>query len=164
MPDNEYLYAAPFFSCPASYEHLIPLPYPDLPEITEAQWKSTEDVDLLKLPPDTWTSIFGCRECGLIHIYDTEAIEEHLIERVSRGRYHNDANCFSVELQCANLNCKSPARLHVNMKDGEHEKDLLRLLKSSFFHGCLPCRHDLMPIPDRFYRNVHRVPVTECLW
>jgi hypothetical protein len=40
-----------------------------------------------------------------------------------------------------------------NLEDGEAAKDLLRLLKANFFDGLLPCGHQLMPIPDRYYAS-----------
>ena len=89
--------------------------------------------------------------------YGTDLVSWRVFERNNRGRFHNETNCFSVKLQCARVDCKAPATLHVNLKDGEAEKDCLRLLKANFFDGLLPCGHQIMPIPDRYYVDPHRV-------
>lgn len=156
-----FLYVAPSLTCAGVFQgkgyHNIPVPYPDLPEVSEDQWNDLEDEGPLVSPPDGWTIIFGCRECGCVCIYGVDDLGEQLLERSYRVRLHNETNCFSVKLQCAKVECKAPATLHVNLRDGESERDLLRLLKTNFFDGLLPCGHQIMPIPDRFYVDPHRV-------
>jgi hypothetical protein len=95
--------------------------------------------------------------CGHIETYPEWHVGDTLVEKETRGTFQNETNCYSVRLQCAKVNCKAPATLHVNLKDGEAERDLLRLLKTNFFGGSLPCGHTIMPIPDRYYTDPHRV-------
>jgi hypothetical protein len=160
------LYISPSLLCRGIFLgkgfHTIPVPYPDIPEISEDQWKSGEFDDLPLSPPDEWTALFGCRECGHLDTYGATHVALGILERSNRGRFHNETNCYVVRLQCAKVNCKAPATLYVNLKDGETGKDLLRLLKSSFFDGLLPCGHQIMPIPDRYYVDPHRI--LEKLW
>ena len=137
--------------------HSIPVPYSDIPEASEDQWNSGEYESLLVSPPDGWSVIFGCRESGHLGTYGVNDVGEGVLERSNRASFHNETNCFSVKLQCARVDCKAPATLHVNLKDGEAEKDLLRLLKAAFFDGLLPCGHPIVPIPDRYYVDPHRV-------
>jgi len=161
------LYASPGLICHGIYRgkgfHSIPLPYPDIPEVgTEDQWSSEEYESQLVWPPDEWCVLFGCRECGHLDTYGARNVSEGNLGRTNRAKFHNETNCFSVRLQCAKVDCKVPATLYVNLKQGENEKDLLRLLKSSFFDGLLPCGHQIMPTPDRYYVDPHRI--LERLW
>jgi hypothetical protein len=133
------------------------LPYPDLPEIAKEQWLSGEYELLLVSPSHDWKALFGCRECGHVDIYTEDDIGHRLLERSERVRLHGGTNYFPVELQCAKLTCKAPATLNIELRNGESEPDLLRLLKSSYFVGQLPCGHPIMPIPERFYRDPHRL-------
>jgi hypothetical protein len=123
---------------------MIPVPYPNTPEISEDQWNSGDYESLLVLPPEGWSLVFGCRECGHLGTYGANDVGEGIIERVNRASFHNGTNCFSVKLQCARIECKISATMHVNLQDGEAEKDLLRLLKTSFFDGLLPCGHPFL--------------------
>lgn len=160
------LYLSPSLVCGGVYRdkgfHTIPLPCPDIPEISEDQWQSGEFEDQPVSPPDTWLALFGCRECGHLDTYGATQVALGALERLNRGKFHNETNCYVVRLQCARVDCKAPATLHVNLRDGETEKDLLRLLKSSFFDGLLPCGHLIMPIPDRYYVDPHRI--LEKIW
>lgn len=155
------LYVSPGLICRGIYLgksfHAIPLPYPDIPEVSEDQLNLAERESLLVSPPDEWCVLFGCRECGHVDTYYAYEVSEGDLERSNRARFHNETNCYSVQLQCAKADCKSPATLYVDLKQGENEKDLLRLLKSNFFEGSLPCGHPIMPIPDRYYVDPHRV-------
>lgn len=135
----------------------IPLPCPDLPQIPDDQWWSGEYEGPMDSVPDEWTVLFGCRECGHVAVYPGSHVGDRPLERLNQARFHNETNCFSVTLQCARLNCKAPATLYVNMRDGEAGKDLIRLLRSTFFAGNLPCGHEIMAIPEPFYRDAHRV-------
>jgi hypothetical protein len=137
--------------------HVIPLPYPDTPEVSEDQWSSGEYEHLLALPPDGWSAIFGCRECGHLDTYGADQVGEGVLERSNRAKFHNETNCFSVQLQCAKVKCKAPATVYVNLRERENERDFLRLLKTSFFDGLLPCGHQIMPIPDRYYVDCRRI-------
>ena len=159
-----HLYVAPSLVCYSFRHrgldwswHTIPLPYPDLPGITEDEWRNLGDKNPIVLPPDGWKVLFGCRECGHLDTYDADSVGENVLERQQSGRFHNETNCFSVKLRCARIDCKVPATLHVNLGDGETEKDLLRLLKANFFDGLLPCGHQIMSIPDRYYVDPHRI-------
>ena len=142
-----YLYVSPEFIChsildprrPRRYFHAFPIPYPNIPEVSEDQWRSGEYEDRLEWPLDEWRVLFGCRECGYVATYDADALGETILERNNQANFHNETNCYSVQLQCAKIDCKAPAKLHVNLKDGEGAKELLRLLKESFFDGALPC-------------------------
>lgn len=137
--------------------HTMALPYPDIPEVTEEQWRELGDTDPLESPPDEWTVLFGCRECGHVDTYAADDVALAPLERQQSARFHNETNCFSVELRCARIDCKAPAKLHVTLFAGESEKDLIRLLRSSHFDGLLPCGHQVLPIPELFYRDAHRV-------
>ena len=137
--------------------HIIPVSYPETPEISEEQWDSGEYEHLLSLPPAGWSVMFGCRECGHLGLYDSDSVGEGLLERSNRAKFHNETNCFAVRLRCARIDCKAPSTLYVNLKEGEAENDLLRLLRSGFFDGLLPCGHQIMPIPERYYVDPHRV-------
>lgn len=158
------LYVSPSLTCRSFFDptveiHWISLPYPDIPHVTEEEWKSLGDTDEdpLESPPDGWTIFFGCRECGHVDTYDFDSVGYGILERQQLAKFHNETNCFSVELQCALQSCKAPSKLHVTLFHNETERDLIRLLRSSFFHGLLPCGHQIMPIPEPFYRDAHRV-------
>lgn len=151
-----FFYMAPFFFCDKCAT-VIPVPYPDLPQTTYDRLCEQEYESLLVSPPDGWNAVLGCRECGHVDTYPGDHMGETLVEKMTQGVFHNETNCFSVKLQCARADCKAPATLHVNLKDGETEKDLLRLLKANFFGGVLPCGHQVMPIPDRYYVDCRRI-------
>lgn len=159
-----YLYISPSLICKSIFErhkrtafHSIPVPYPDIPEVSEELRQSGEVDNLIVSPPDGWSAVFGCRECGHLAVYSANDVGEGVLERSNRATFHNETNCFSVKLQCTNINCKAPATMHSNLKDGESAKDLLQLLKTNFFDGLLPCGHLIMAIPERYYLDAHRV-------
>jgi len=151
-----FFYVAPFFYCEQCMA-VIPLPYPDLPRTNHDQWCGQEYTSPMDTVPEEWSVFFGCRECGHVDTYPGWHVGDSLVEKESQGVFHNETNCFSVKLQCAKVSCKAPATLYVNLKDGEVAKDLLRLLKANFFGGLLPCGHQLMPIPDRYYVDCRRI-------
>jgi hypothetical protein len=160
-----FLYARPCITChgfmknPSHWcDHLSQLPYPDIPHVTEEEWSEALDIDPLELPTDEWTIFFGCRQCGYVDTYYGHSLAISSLERQQLAQFHNETNCFSVELQCARIDCKSPAKLHMTLFSGKSEKDLIRLLRlPDFCWGDLPCGHQIMPIPEPFYRNAHRV-------
>src|SRR5216684_2374884 len=158
-----HLYISAFLICGGVFRgkgfHSIPVPYSDIPEASEDQWNSGEYESLLVSPPDGWSVIFGCRESGHLGTYGVNDVGEGVLERSNRASFHNETNCFSVKLHCARVDCKAPATLHVNLKDGEAEKDLLRLLKAAFFDGLLPCGHPIMP----FQIAIMLICIASCL-
>jgi|ERR1700722_19249900 len=156
-----YIYVAPMLSCRECTASIL-LPYPRLPLITEDQWSAGEFEGPMDTVPETWSVLLGCRECGHVEVYPWWHVGESIVQKETQGVFHSDANCFSVRLQCAKISCKSPGTLHVNLRDRENEKDLLKLLKSGFFDGKPPCGHPIMPIPDRYYVDPRRVMT--CLW
>jgi hypothetical protein len=151
-----FFYVAPSLFCEKCLLD-IPLPYPGLPQTNHDQWCGQEYKSPMDSVPDGWSIVFGCRECGHVDTYSEDWVGDSLVEKETQGVFHNETNCFSVRLQCARVNCKAPATLHVNLGDGETEKDLLKLLKANFFGGLLPCGHQLMPIPDRYYVDPRRI-------
>jgi hypothetical protein len=151
-----YIYVAPFMFCERCMLD-IPLPYPDLPQVTDDQWREGEYESPMDSVPDEWTALFGCRECGHVAVYPGWHVGDKPQERANQARFHSETNCFSVRIQCAQQNCKVPATVYVNMHDGEGGKDLVRLLRSGFFLGNLPCGHQIIPIPEPYYRDAHRV-------
>lgn len=159
-----YLYLRMFLycnnqNCPTAHQlgDSFCLPYPDLPEVSEDQWSSGEYEHLLVSPSREWKGLFGCRECGHVDTYTDDHIGHRVLERTERVRLHGGTNYFSVRLQCSKLECRAPATLNVELRNGEAESDLLRLLRSSYFVGQLPCGHPIMKIPDCFYRDPHRL-------
>ena len=154
---TEYFwYVAPFIWCVDCMKP-IRIPYPSIPQTNHDQWSGTEYISPLVSPPDSWRVLLGCRECGLIGTYSEEDLGESVVEKTTLGKFQSETNCYSVELRCAQAACKSPSILHADMKDGETERDLIRLLRANFFHGALPCGHELMPIGEALYRDAHRV-------
>jgi hypothetical protein len=151
-----FFYVAPNMHCHKCWA-VIPLPCPDLPQTNHDLWCGQEYKSPTESVPDGWNLLFGCRECGHIEIRVEDHIGHWLVEKETQGKFQNETHCFSVKLQCAKIDCKAPATLHVNLKDGEGANDLLRLLKTNFFGGPLPCGHQIMPVPDRYYVDPHRV-------
>jgi hypothetical protein len=151
-----FFYAAPKVTCAKCWAD-IPLPYPDLPLTDHDHWTAGEYESPMETIPDEWKITLGCRECGHVETYPGWHVGDWLVERPTRGKFHNDANMFSVGMRCAKMDCKAPATLHTNLKDGEVEKEFLGLLKQAFFHGSLPCGHQIMPIPECYYADPHRV-------
>jgi hypothetical protein len=136
-----FLYLAPSMFCRKCMT-VIPLPYSHLPQIDHGQWYEEEYTGPMDSVPDKWSVLFGCRECGHVETYPGWHVGDSVVEKETQGVFHNETNCYSVKLQCARVECKL-AILHVNLKNDEAEKDLLRLLKSAFFVGQLPvCASD----------------------
>jgi hypothetical protein len=134
MSDTTFLYVIPEFFCEKCGADLR-LPYPDLPEVTDSQWREGQYTGPMDSLPDGWTVVFGCRKCGHVDIYDVDWVGETFVQKRNRGRYHNETNCFSVRLQCARLDCKAPTTLHTDLEDKEGAPDLIQLLRKGFFHG-----------------------------
>lgn len=104
----------------------------------------------LRGPGNGWTALLGCREYGRIGTYGTEDIHGGVRSSLDQVRLHDDASLFLVEFECAKTDCRSPTKLHVDMRSGG-EAGLLALLRRGFFFGGLPCGHILQkrfaPIP-----------------
>lgn len=152
----EFLYVAPHITCEKCFDFIL-LPYPRLPEVEEAEWRGGEYTGPSDSVPDGWHIVFGCRKCGHVGIYDAEFVGDSLVQKPNRGVFHSETNCFSVQLQCATIDCKSLATMYAVLESGENETDLIDLLKTGFFRGTLPCSHPLMPMPAERYRDPHRV-------
>jgi hypothetical protein len=156
MSEHTFVYIIPDFQCAKCMENLL-LPFPDLPEITEAQCSEQEYKGPMDSVPDGWSIVCGCRKCGHVDIYDADWLGESVVPKRVQAKYRSDTNCFCVQLQCARLDCKTPATLHTNLEYKEGAPDLIHFLRQGFFHGTLPCGHPLMPLPYELYRDCHRI-------
>ena len=127
----------------------IILPYPNLKAMT---WEDIpeEGIHLPDWPPDGWSTLFGCSECGFVSEYFSLDVEWGLIPKSAPGRFHSGADCFCIEFRCGQRNCKAPTKLHVQ-RSGLTESAVRDLLRRPFFIGSLPCGHDVPSLPAREY-------------
>ena len=110
------------------------------------------DRDQLGWPSDGWKAFFACSSCGFLYEYSAQDLQTDFVRKQSRGKYYSGANCFCIEIECADMHCKSPARFHVE-KSGADESGISTLLRGAFFVGPLPCGH---AIPARA-KSISRV-------
>jgi hypothetical protein len=125
---------------------------PELPTYSVARISSLEpdpgqeeaseavDRDQLGWPSGEWKAFFACSSCGLVSEYSALDLHIDFVEKQTQGRYYSGANCFCIEVECADMRCKFPARFHVE-KSGADESEMSTLLKDAFFIGSLPCGH-----------------------
>jgi hypothetical protein len=149
----DFWYAAPYLQCRGCYA-AFPLPYGLMPSLEELdQAFEQEENSPLVMPPDGWSATFGCIKCGFVATYDNLQVEERCDPHKIAGGCHDDSVCFSVEFPCANIRCKAPSKILVDMNDEGFETELRRLLKAGKFVGDLPCGHScVLPSREENYR------------
>ena len=149
---DHHWYIAPFIECKnRECRSRIPLPFDELPPTSWEQANALEDRDPRVLPPDGWSASFGCFECGVLDNYSQSDVFDHIVPKLSPGKYHSDARCFCVEGPCGHRGCTTRAKLYVETQ-GETENDLRDLLNQEHFRGLLPCGHDVRRIDKRSLR------------
>jgi hypothetical protein len=148
MENESYRYYSPFLHCHHCPEAIC-LPYSYLPE--NDPWLTEEDEDQLEWPPDGWKKVFACIACGRVSEYTFWDVLWRPVPKSARGQYYSGANCFCVELQCANKNCRLPLKLHIETANSDKD-GIMRMLRNAFFWGDLPCGHPLLPIPANQYK------------
>jgi hypothetical protein len=165
---DHYWYLAPFLGCHNTDFHYprggegmrIPLPFDNLPQTDEDQLFESEEGDRQVLPPDGWSTTFGCFSCGLVDNYTGDDVFGDVVPKRSLGRYHSDGVCICVEAQCADRRCKAPAKWYVDISDAT-ENDLRQRLQRRDFFGKLPCGHEIRTMLDttsfRLYRIMNRL-------
>jgi hypothetical protein len=155
------LYLAPSVRCSKCWRS-IPLPYGRLPRetLTNVLMPSYSGSDQLEWPEDGWSRVFGCYKCGCIAIYGDYDVFVKYVLRDTEGGCHDDSNCFSARFPCANILCKAPTTVYVDIPTGS-ESDVLKFFRSPRSQGKLPCGHYLESVPEREY-NISKV--TERLW
>jgi len=133
---------------------LIVLPYPNL---KASDWDQLveEGIRLPDWPPDGWSALFGCSECGFVSEYFFLDVDWRLVPRLAPGVFHSGADCFCIEFQCGQKSCKAPTKLHVQRSELT-ENAVLDLLRRPFFIGSLPCGHDVPSLPFNQYQ-IHKV-------
>ena len=124
----------------------IRLPYSNLKALTGNEEIPEEETYPPDWPEDGWTAFFGCSSCGYLSQYTSSDVRWTVESKLAPGRFHSGANCFCVEFECAQRNCKTPIKLHIE-KSGTTEKEIIALLQVPFFIGSLPCGHSFTTLP-----------------
>jgi|SRR5579859_7649054 len=157
--DQIFLFTAPFFQC-SKCRGVIHLPYGELPRTTLDRLFGIEVEDQISWPPDEWRATFGCSKCGLVNNCAADDVLASSGRYGDARGYHDAATLFAATFPCGKLHCKAPAIMYANIESGGAVK-YLRLLRSGFFQGKLPCGHDIAAVPEKYYK-IERV--TERLW
>jgi hypothetical protein len=133
------------------YGLLPQVPFPEGDEDTIVEYSEQEDSSLLEMPPDGWSVVYGCIECGCVGVYDASLVQAHHFLVEIEGLCHDYATAYAVEFSCANVHCKAPAKVLVDMT-GVEEADIRRLLATGNLVGDLACGHSfvLPNQPDRY--------------
>jgi hypothetical protein len=104
-------------------------------------------------PSDTWQAAIGCPFCGKILLYARDDVGWNETEHSEEGRFSSDTKCYRVELECARIDCRVPAKFHTVLGGAiRNETALLDKLSRGFFGGQCSVGHDLLPIPKEKYR------------
>lgn len=149
QPEEEiFLFTTPCLKCQKCFVE-IPLPYGELPRISLDQALCREAEFQTTLPPGGWTITVGCFACGYVGNYDSTAVDEYTGRLGEARRYHDAASFFCVTFVCANMRCKSPAKLYAHVESGGASV-YLRMLKEGLFQGSLPCGHGVLPGPPGY--------------
>lgn len=152
---DSYWYEAPFLQCglerpDTSFKNgcnsSIPLPYDNLPR-TDHEQLLLQNISQLEWPSDEWTIFSGCRSCGLVSTRGRQHLVSEAVVKKSEGRFRNDATLYIVEFPCADIRCKAPTRMYVEIPDGI-VAGLLGDMQGLKFHGALPCGHPIKPVPS----------------
>jgi len=154
-----YWYLAPFVFCKNQYAPHnggFPLPFDNLPQTNMAGPYQPEDKGLLVLPPDGWSAMFGCFQCGLVDTYTADDVDDEVVQKRSEGRYHSDGVCFCVEALCGDGRCGLPTKWYVDIS-GATENDLRQRLQHNYFFGTLPCGHEIRTTIDKSSFRPYRV-------
>jgi hypothetical protein len=142
-------YWAPILHCKNQRASCPPIQLPAflLPDPDSDQEEASEEVDRDQLgwPSGEWKAFFACSSCGLLSEYSARDVRIDFVQKQNRGKYYSGANCFRIEVECADMHCKSPAHFHVE-KSGADESEISTLLRDAFFLGTLACGH---AIPSR---------------
>lgn len=158
MPDEKGYLVMPTLHCRGTNNprcEPILLPYQNLKAYGEDEDLWSEGIHLSGWPPDGWSVVFGCSECGFVSQYLASDVHLTYSQRSHPGRFHSGANCFCTEFRCGQRSCRVPTKVHVE-KQGATERDILDLFRSAFFVGSLLCGHAIVPVPESEYR-IHKV-------
>lgn len=149
-------YWAPILRCRSGRPSCLLIQMPAflllVPDPDQEEANAAADRDQLGWPSDGWKAFFACSSCGFLSEYSALDVQTDLVEKQTQGKYYSGANCFCIEVECADMRCKSPACFHVE-KSGADESEISTLLRRAFFFGSLPCGH---AIPTHA-KSIHRV-------
>lgn len=164
-PKGVFDYWNPALHCKCTLP--IWLPYGSLPQMDE-EATPLEDSDLLELPSETWSRIFGCIRCGRIATYTGDQVEAARVLKRSASLFHSHADVWLVVLQCGEKHCAALHSVHLDMREYHatpntaDATDAVAALRSGMFDGqMLPCGHTLKTIPRELY---HATRVTSRMW
>jgi hypothetical protein len=128
----------------------IVLPYPNLRAEGAGEHIPLGENHPLLWPRAAWSACFGCTSCGFVSQYTASDVLWDRTPKSAPGVYHSGANCFCVEFRCGRGGCALPTKLHID-NSRLTQREILRLLRSAYFMGSLPCGHDFLPLPANQY-------------
>ena len=157
--DDVFLVPEPFIQCVKCSRAMF-LPYGERPRTTLDRLLDREFEGQVLWPSDEWRATFGCPKCGCVSSYGSDNLLSFETPSGDARECHDEASLFAATFPCGKMHCKLPATVYTHIESGG-AVEYLRLLRSGFFQGKLPCGHDIAAVPEKFYR-IERV--IERLW
>lgn len=152
-------YLAPLLHC-GNCSRVLELFCSRTPETDRGGLLLLGGADPPETPPAEWTAVFGCLACGHVAEYAGAQVRIEPVLKGTEGIYHSGKGVSRVEFPCADRRCKLPFSMYVDI-GRKKPSSLVQLVRSAGFRYRLPCGHDLLPVPEKFY-SVH--PVMGPMW
>jgi len=165
--DEEPLFVLFGFDC-LGCEDIIWLPVENPSQVEFEGGKPIPNSSLLERPPERWSEVFGCIQCGRIATYAGDLVRPFAIPQSLMPRFRACADVYHVVFACGEKGCRSPVSLHVDISafhaasTGTGTEHAVAALRSGVFDDqMLPCGHSYQRIPPERYRVTR---VTTRMW